>query len=128
MKDVKFEILKGMTIKEIKVNQQNSEEDNILFITVDNRGNERIFKMYHGQECSEDVRIKDVCGDVNVLIDSEIIIAEERIVESEQSEEGHITSTFYTLGTAKGYLDISWFGESNGYYSESVDFVEIIKE
>jgi len=123
---VKFEILKGMIIKEIKVNQENQGEDNLLFITVDNRGNERIFKMYHEHECCEDVNIKDICGDLNTLINSEIVISEERIVENE-TEDGTSTSTFYTLGTAKGFVDISWFGESNGYYTETVDFVELVK-
>lgn len=81
-----------------------------------------VFKLHHYQGCCENVRIVDVNGDTDDLIGARIMVAEERVGESEICNGGSYTWTFYTLRTSKGdSVDFRWLGESNGCYSESVD-------
>ena len=106
-----------------------------VLVSVENKGDEMIFtldngeayKLYHDQDCCESVGIEDVIGDLNDLVGSPILMAEE--VTSDTNPEGitkeyqdSFTWTFYKLATIKGYVTIRWYGESNGYYSESVDW------
>lgn len=78
-------------------------------------------RWYHSQDCCESVTVNDVVGDFGDLLHHPILVAEER-ASSKENEYGSETWTFYAFRTMGGSVDVRWFGESNGYYSESVDF------
>jgi hypothetical protein len=119
-----FSDLIGKTITEITGMEVGSEE---ITITCDSG---QKYRMDHYQNCCETVQVEDVCGDVSDLIGSPILQAEEST--SEEHPEGvtkkyddSFTWTFYRIATIKGSVVIRWYGESNGYYSERVDFEEV---
>lgn len=80
-------------------------------------------KFYHQRDCCETVRIEDISGDLEDLIGVPLLVAEERSETGEYKACESWTATFYTFRSIKGTVDVRWLGESNGYYSESVDFL-----
>lgn len=116
-----FAELKGKTLAAVE-----NKGDEVRFVA----SNGEQYKLYHSQDCCENVTVEDVCGDLGDLIGSPILQAEE--VTSDTNPDGvtkeyqdSFTWTFYKLATVKGAVTIRWYGESNGYYSESVDFERV---
>lgn len=138
--------LKGKTLSKIKVN---ATKEQINFYTEDDEQ----YRMWHRQDCCEDVYVEDIIGDLDDLIGAPILEAREassydnedpeELYRQLYSDEEFVmqkmsgfteipnmggeseTWTFYILSTIKGSVTIRWYGTSNGYYSESVDFEKL---
>ena len=120
MQEVSLSELVGKILSDVAVN---ADMDEIVFRTNDGA----VYCMYHLQDCCEEVYIEDICGELDWLIGTPILVAEERTSEGNCKDEydESCTWTFYTISTIKGTVVIRWYGTSNGYYSESVSFVRI---
>jgi hypothetical protein len=120
--DANFADLLGVTLASVErvLNEQ------IIFTAKDGRQ----WNMFHDQGCCESVEIESIVGNLEDLVGAPILKAE--VATSDKNppdakpeaieDQDSFTWTFYKLATQKGYVDIRWYGESNGYYSESVDF------
>jgi len=99
---------------------EDSEEMTIRF------KNGSTIRLYHCQDCCEDVRVAQVDGLVQRHVGAKFQNLVEKVYHNDDipgftDSYDSITATFYTLETSKGRLDFRWTGESNGYYSEDVD-------
>jgi hypothetical protein len=89
-----------------------------------------VYCMYHSQDCCESVSVEDIIGDVDDILNTPILLAEEVTYDNEPNPDGNVGSdddycwTFYKLRTIRGDVTIRWLGESNGYYSTSVYFIK----
>lgn len=114
-----FEDLKGRIL--VKIEKIGDEE--LLFYLTENH----YVRMYHDQNCCESVTIEDISGDLQDLVNTPLLVVEERVSSPQTGQEFEsVTWTYYSLRTIKGSVDIRWYGTSNGYYSESVNF-EIVE-
>jgi hypothetical protein len=117
MGSVNITDLIGKTFEKVK-----RAGDELHFVLPDGSG----YRFFHYQDCCESVSIEDICGELEWLESSPILRASED-TNSKDNPEGikkdyqeSFTWTFYNFATAKGHVTVRWYGESNGYYSESV--------
>lgn len=113
----------------VVIHYTRSDEELLLYFS-----DSTYLSMSHVQDCCETVYLDDVVGNLDSLLFKPILRAE---FKSESARDGDdlptnplckipeylesCTWSFYTLATVRGYVDLRWIGESNGYYSESVD-------
>ena len=125
--------LVGRTIA--SVNHIEAMDDELTFICEDGWR----FRLYHDQDCCENVTLEDVIGDFSDITGSPITVAEEVSSDTDENpyivsqpilelvppekddDDGSQTWTFYKFETARGGITLRWYGTSNGYYSERVD-------
>jgi hypothetical protein len=113
---VDFSELKGKVIKKIVYEKKYCSA--IEFHTDD-----KIYTLTHEQDCCEQVYVEDICGSLENLIGSPILLAEKVEGEiKEKSEDERILWTFYKLATIHESVTIRWYANLETYYSVDVDF------
>lgn len=114
--------LVGLTIT--KIYQLGAHGDLLRIETSEGRS----FRFIHYQDCCEYVDLNDIDGDIEDVMNSPVLLAEEVKGAPPRNWEGPAaishTWTFYKIRTELGSITLSFLGESNGYYSETVDFEE----
>ena len=114
--------LSGKTL--MKIVEKNDE---LIFVTTHGE----VYRLFHDQDCCEQVTIEDICGDLDDLIGYPLLEVEE--ATNEDTNPPDVSSqiiayqdcfkwTFYKMRTINGGVVIRWYGDSNGYYSVAVDF------
>ena len=109
---INIEQLTGMTITAVVY----KESDESLLIHL----NTHVLEMIHHQDCCETVYLADVVGSFEDLIGYPLLEVSESIVDI-ATEDMSSTASYYNFKTVKASVQLRWVGESNGYYSETVN-------
>jgi len=130
--DANFSDLKGKTLVLIEVNEDNTS---IKFTTSEGV----VYEMLPKQECCERAFIGDICGELDDLVDSQIVTAEHNrewaevivayLPDKMIGYNGKLGYwTVHILGTQKGSVTIRWISMSD-YYACAVElFIKQPKE
>jgi hypothetical protein len=110
-----FSDIVGKTLTKV----ENDSDDELYFYFSDGS----FSRMWHDQDCCEHVGLVEGYDELSALIGSPLLIASEETNQDNPPEHPDSwTWTFYKLATLHANATLRWLGESNGYYSESVDF------
>lgn len=120
---IELDSLVGEVLTHIDVSESNEE----IRLTTQSG---RIILIYHDQDCCESVKIEDTEGDWHSLIGK--VLIETKKEEYPQGDPPPEYPDSWTRTVLKFRVDDAtvisrWIGESNGYYSESVDIEDITK-
>jgi len=110
--------------------------ETLAFIDADDKGEEvmlttqsgRRIRIYHMQDCCEYVRVEDTQGNWHDLVGKVITEATKGVNPEGDPTPGcpdSGTRTTLTFRVDDATVISKWIGESNGYYSESVDIEEL---
>jgi len=112
-----FFTLKGQIVRKI----QALNGDSLSILT-----DKYEYNLYHAQDCCEFVRLAKIIGDIDNILNEEIIFAEEDGGANDPDwatdynyDDSH-TWTKFVLATKNANVEFWFLGESNGYYSESI--------
>ncbi len=112
MKYANMSDLLGLTFTSVE-----AIDDAIIFKT-----ETETFKLYHEQDCCESVYVEDITGELQDLVGTPILHSEESTKDDGDNDEYGMW-TFYKLATIKGWVDIRFYGSSNGYYGVGVNLI-----
>jgi hypothetical protein len=117
---VKFDVLVGEVLDAVDIDR---EKDQILLTTRSGRQ----FLIHHEQDCCETVEIVGQDGCFIRLVGKPIVEAREIAIDTTKDDSYGTETTTTLIFRVDGETVISrWVGDSNGYYSESVDIAELI--
>jgi hypothetical protein len=125
--DVDISELIGKVVIDIKYNH-----NEFILVCSDKNNDEIYYRFYHEQDCCESVWLEDIVGDLSDLIPNPILKAEVKenvdfeLPKTHAEYDSSTNWTFYTLATFYGYVDLRFFGQSNGYYSTAVSLQRTI--
>jgi len=116
--EINFNVLEGEVLTKVEETTDVSGDVLIFHTQSGNR-----YRMKHHQECCEQVWLEDKNGKFDDIVGDRILSAYK--AEHQSVNDGCCTWTFFIIATIKHVLTLRWIGESNGYYSEDVEFEEI---
>jgi hypothetical protein len=115
--------LKGKTITSIQ--GSNSDDSDTIITTSDGSS----YTLTHIQDCCEHVRVYGTVGNIDDVLNEEVIAAEDTNPMDNPNAPDYkyyesATWSQFRIVTNKGTFEIWWLGESNGYYSETVSVIK----